>query len=118
MKVDRKSLERQLADHEEQSKDRHSYVAELKGMTTKLGTNKEVFDIDLMEAENDVKYHDAEVARIKKELAQLDQPLGGTVGSILPQTSRQGFGSLIFSSIGFVFGALLGSRLKSRKDKP
>jgi hypothetical protein len=106
MKVNRQLLEKQLAEDQEESKSRRSYLRELKEMTAKLGTNKEEYETDQIEAENDAKYYDGEIARLKKELAQAP-PIGGT--------PRQGIGAVVFSSISFVVGALLGSRFKSRK---
>lgn len=120
MKVNREVLEDQLADFEQRAKELHSQLELLKETTTKLGTDKEQFETDLLELENDVQFYDGEVARVKKELAALPAypptyPTGTGYGGILPQTPKQGVGSLIFSSISFVVGALLGSKLKSRK---
>lgn len=118
MKVNRELLEGQLADFEQRARGLHSQLELLKETTTKHGTDKEQFESDLIELENDAQFYDGEIARVKKELAEAPAyPPGTGYGGILPQTPKQGVGSLIFSSISFVVGALLGSKLKSRKDK-
>jgi hypothetical protein len=119
MKVDRQILEQQLIAYEERSARLHSYLQALKETTAKHGTEEVHFHDDFVEAENDAHYYDGEIARLKKELAQsTPQIVAGAVGSVLPQTSKQGLGSIIFSSISFLAGALLGSKLTSRKNKP
>lgn len=119
MKANRGVLEQQLASYQERSRQLHSYLQSLKEVCDKHGTGKEQFEPDLLEAENDATYYDSEIARLKQELQKsAPQIVGGVVGSVLPQTPKQGLGSIIFSSIGFLAGALLGSKLKSRKNKP
>ncbi len=119
MKLDRQILEQQLISYEERAARLHSYLHALKETTAKHGTGNEHFEGDQIEAENDAAYYDGEIARLKKELAQsTPQIVAGAVGSVLPQTPKQGLGSIIFSSISFLAGALLGSKLKSRKNKP
>lgn len=91
-----------------------SYIKELKDRTAEHGTPAEHFDEDLLEAEHNTKYYEDEIARIKKESGG-----GGRAecDTILPRTAKQGIGSLIISSISFVAGAILGSRLKSRRGE-
>ncbi|HEV7798313.1 MAG TPA: hypothetical protein VGO73_09165 [Pyrinomonadaceae bacterium] len=119
MTASREKLEDQLEEFESDLKGFSSFAQELKTTTAKLGTEPAQFEEDLQEAEHNVKFYEGEVARIKKELAGSPQepPPKCEPDYILPKTTKQGLGSVIFSSISFLAGALLGSRLKSRKDK-
>jgi hypothetical protein len=118
MKPNKDMLEDRLEGYEEELKGLNSYLQELKTTTTNLGTDHEQFEDDLMEAEQNIGYYQGEIAGIKAELGEPAKPAPGKPGPgiILPQTARQGIGSVVFSSISFIVGALLGSRLKSRKD--
>ena len=123
MKASREMLARELERYEEQLREVKSYLKELKTMTAKCGTAADQVEEDLREAENNVRYYEGRIAAVRNEMggaAKGEHPQRGA-GSILPQTKKQGIGSLIFSSISFVAGALLGSKLKSRqgsKDGP
>jgi hypothetical protein len=131
MKTSGEMLADKLEDYEEQLKGLNSYLKELKDVTAKCGTDSVQFEEDLMEAEHNVEYYAGEVTRIKEELGQPPAPPQthapkatpaptGT-DTILPRTPKQGIGSLIISSISFIAGAVLGSKLKSRsanKDEP
>ena len=117
MKASRDMLEDQLQDYENQLASLSSYLTELKDTTARCGTDKEHFAGDVAEAEHNILYYTGEIARIKQELtksANAGSPQTGA-DTILPRTKRQGLGSLIISSISFVAGAFLGSRLKSRR---
>ncbi len=115
MKAKRDVLEDQLQEYEQQVRELNSYIAELTGQAEKHGTGKSEYEMDVIEAEHNVKFYEAEIARIKKEL-------GGTrgrppyAGTILPRTARHGIGSFVFTAIGFVTGVFLGSQLKSRNQ--
>lgn len=122
MKANKEILADELEDYEEKLKGSSSFLQELKTTTTNLNTEPAQYEEDQHEAEHNIKFYEAEIARLKAEVGGPVKPMPPTpesgkpgLGGILPQTSRQGIGSVIFSSIGFVFGALLGSRLKSRK---
>jgi predicted AAA+ superfamily ATPase len=121
MKPSRAMLEDHLERYEGQLKGLKSYLTELKEMTTRYGTEREQFESDLVEAEHNIKYYEGEIARIKEEMgerAKGERPK--TVpDTILPRTAKQGIGSFVISSVSFITGALLGSKMKSRsKDKP
>lgn len=118
MKSSREILNEQLARYEKQLGGIKSYITELKDMTAKHGTEREYFAEDLAEAEHNVMYYEGEIARIKKEVGESPRARStpAATGAILPQTAKQGLGSFIFSSIGFVAGVLLGARLKSRRS--
>ncbi len=117
MHTNREILEEQLETYEDQIKGLSSYVKELKTMTAKHSTPKEQYASDLTEATHNIRYYEGEIARIKKEMgtvAKSGRP-GTVAGTLIPQTKNQGIGAAILSSISFVAGALLGSKLKSGK---
>jgi hypothetical protein len=118
MKPNKEMLEDRLENCEEALKGLSSYVGELKSTTAKLGTDKSQFDDDLMEAEQNIGYYQGEVAAINAEIGELPKPKPAKPGPgpILPQTARQGIGSVVLSAITFIAGAFLGSKVKSGKS--
>jgi hypothetical protein len=116
MEPDRATLERQLHTNEQKLNGLKSYLKELSAMTAKHETEKEHFGEDLLETEHNITYYEGEIARIKREIGKVPKKSSSSTGSdsILPKTPKQGISSLIFSSIGFVAGAILGSKVKSR----
>jgi hypothetical protein len=116
MKPDRATLERQLHANEQKLSGLRSYIKELNLTTSKHGTDEEHFREDLLEAEHNITFFEGEIARVKHELGRLPKPGSPQTGgdSILPKTPKQGISSLIFSSIGFIAGAIFGSKLKAR----
>ena len=101
MKVNREVLEDQLADFEQRSKELHSQLQLLNETTARLGTDKEQYASDLLELENNAKFYDGEISRVKNELAQAapkpDAPAPAPapapgLGGILPRTPKQGVG--------------------------
>lgn len=119
MKAVNEVLEEQLETYEEKLKGLKSYIKELSSMCEKHGTSEEHLKEDQLEAENNIKYYEDEIARIKREMGKSPEPKPTQTipDTILPQTAKQGLGSLIISSISFVAGALLGASLKSRRGK-
>lgn len=117
MQSNRALLEDQLENYEEELRGVSSYAAELKATTARLGTEPAQFEQDLIEAENNIKYYEGEIALIKKALGTTPkpQPSPGPIPS--QPLPRPGIASIIASSISFLVGALLGSKLKSRKDR-
>jgi hypothetical protein len=122
MKPSRKMLEGQLERYEEQLGGFKSYLKELKDRTTECGTPGEQFEVKLMEVENNITYYEGQIALIKEQVGKLGAT-GDTqavADTILPRTAKQGIGSFILSSVSFVAGALLASRLstsRGRKDR-
>jgi hypothetical protein len=118
MKPDRATLERQLHTNEQKLQGLKSYLKELRAMTVKHDTDKEHFGEDLVEAEHNITYYEGEITRIKRELGKSPKSGSGSTGSdsILPKTPKQGVSSLLFSSIGFVAGAIFGVTMKSRRQ--
>jgi hypothetical protein len=114
MKPDRATLERQLYTNEQKLTALQSYLNELSAMTIKHGTEREHFAEDLQETEHNITYYEGEIARIKQELGRSPKKSSAVADSILPKTPKQGVGSLLFSSIGFVAGAIFGVTMKSR----
>lgn len=119
MKSNRAVLEDQLESYEEDLRGVSSYAGELKATTAKLGTDPAQFQDDLMEAEHNIKFYEGEIALLKKALgATKPKPKPKpSPGPILSHAPKPGLGSIIASSISFLVGALLGSKLSSRKDK-
>ena len=115
MKSNREALEDQLENYEEDLRGVSSYVAELKATTARLGTEPAQFEEDLREGEHNIKFYQGEIALIKKALGATPKPKPSP-GPIVSQRPS-GITSVIASSISFLVGALLGSKLKSRKDK-
>src|SRR5688500_1380314 len=114
MTPDRAALERLLYTNEQKLQGLQSYLKELSAMTDKHDTDKQHFEEDLLEAEHNITYYEGEIARIKQELRRSPKKSSAVTDSILPKTPKQGVGSLLFSSIGFVAGAIVGVTMKSR----
>jgi hypothetical protein len=118
MKSNRALLEDQLENYEEDLRGFSSYAAELKATTARLGTEPAQFQDDLTEAEHNIKFYQGEIALLKKALGATPRPKPSPgPGPILSRAPKPGIGSVIASSISFIVGALLGSKLRSRHDK-
>jgi septal ring factor EnvC (AmiA/AmiB activator) len=123
MKDNRAMLEGQLERYETQLRSTSSFLKELNARMAEHGTDKAQVEEDLIEAENNAKYYESEIARVKKELGGAGQAPTArkAVDSVLPRTTKQGLGSLIISTISFAAGTLFGSKMKARqtgKDAP
>jgi uncharacterized protein len=64
VKSDHEMSAEQLKDYEEQLRGLNSYVRELKDKTDEHGTERAHFEVDLMEAEHNIKYYEDEIARL------------------------------------------------------
>ena len=116
MSISRDVLEDQLQNYEMQLQSLKSYMKELNDMAARHDTDREHFESDLFEAEHNIKYYEDEVARLKAEMRGFKKPAGTTASgpvTMLPQTVKQGVGTLILAAISFGVGALLGSRMTS-----
>ena len=115
MKNHRAILEDQLEEYSEKFAGLNSYIKELNSTMAKLGTDRAQVEEDLVEAEHNAKYYHAEIGRLQKEL-------GGSPstkpGSVVPMgtTTKPGLLALALSPIGFLVGALLGAKLRARRD--
>jgi len=119
MQPNRQILEAQLKTYQDKLRSLSSYDTELKAMTGKHSTPRVQYESDLIKAEHNIEFYVAEIARIKKALgafAPIGRP-GSVPGTLRPRITKPGFGAAVFSSISFIAGALLGSRLKSGKGK-
>jgi hypothetical protein len=118
MDIDTELLQDDLDRYQAQLKSIKSYLKELNGMTDRHGTDSMHFEGDLLEAKHNEEYYENEIARIKAELRKTGKasPVRAGADTVLPQTLKQGAGLLIFSSIGFVAGVLLGIVLMAGRD--
>lgn len=76
MDTNREMLDDQLESYEAQLRSLNSYIKELNNKTAKHGTEKALFEQDLMEAEHNVKYYEGEIARIRELIEK--EPDGAT----------------------------------------
>jgi len=121
--VNRDTLEDQLQDYEAQLKSLNSYMKELQRQTDKHGTDEEHYETDRLEAEHNVKYYEDEIARLENEIGH--EGKGGGIGGgsrggggvVLSPKVKQGLMPVILSSISFVAGAPLGSKLRARRQR-
>jgi hypothetical protein len=111
----REILAEQLNTCEDKLKGLSSYVTELTAMCTKHSTPNKQYDSDLTEATDIIRLYEVEIARIKKEMEPV-MKVGTKPDTLLPMTRNLRVAAAVLSSISFVAGALLGSRLKSRKS--
>jgi uncharacterized protein YegP (UPF0339 family) len=74
MKAEHEVLEDHLKEYEEKLRGLNSYLKELKYRAGEHGTEKEHIDEDLMEAENNIKYYECEIVRIRELIG--NQPEG------------------------------------------
>lgn len=118
MNSNRGILAERLETYEDKLRGVSSYVKELKTMTAKCNTPNEQFESDLNEALHNIGYYEAEIARLRMQpgTAAPRIKLGTVPGTLLPSTRNQGIGAIIFSSISFAAGAIMGSLLKSGKS--
>lgn len=116
MRNNRELLETELGEYESQLKGLKSFVKELKAKTAEHGTDSEHFELDLHEAEHNIEYYEDAIARLKEEIGKPAKAERQQTGAdtILPRTTKQCLGSLVFSSISFVAGAIIASKLMSR----
>jgi uncharacterized protein YegP (UPF0339 family) len=70
MEADHAMLEAQLREYEGQLRSLTSYIKELKDRTAEHGTEKEHFEVDMTEAEHNIKYYEDEIARIRKLIGE------------------------------------------------
>ncbi len=106
MKANMEILEDELESYEKELKGLSSYLQELKTTTANFGTDAAQYEVDKIEAEHNIKYYQAQIEDIKRQ-----------TGESADTKPKQGISSVLFSALGFVAGALFGSRLKSRKGK-
>lgn len=116
MNKNHRTLENMVEDYELQMKGLNSYIKELTDRTKEHGTDSEHFEVDLMEAQHNVKYYEGEIAHIKKELSEADKTTGtpDDPTTVLQQILKPDIGTLILASVSFVAGAILASQLSSR----
>ena len=121
MKANREALEDQLEAYEQKAASLKSFIRELNERAAELGTERSLFEEDLFEAQHNAEHYEGEIARIRQEIRESS---GGaarprkSAGAAPARTAKQGLGSLVISAVSFTAGALLGSKVKSRKRGP
>jgi hypothetical protein len=118
MKANRLLLQERLEGYESQLQGLHSYVTELKAMTAKHATDKEMFATDLIEAQHNIRYYQNGIALLKTELsnAHRDAPTQADLDNGPATGGPPRLIAVVISSLSFLVGAVVGSRLKSRKQ--
>lgn len=118
MSTNAELLQDQFDKYQEQLMSTKSYIKALKDMTAQHGTDKSHYESDLWEAENNARYYEEEIARLKKELGRAGKalPVKTRTGKALPQSLRPGLSTMVLASISFAAGVLVGSMLLSRGD--
>ena len=114
MQPNRQILEAHLNTYQDKLRSLGSYKTELSAVCGKHQTPKSQYESDLIEAEHNIGFYEAEITRIKKALETF-APIGRSepAGTLRPQIKRPGIAAAVISSISFIAGAILGSRLKS-----
>ena len=120
MKAIHELLEERAEEYEAKLKELKSFLGELNRTTEQHGTDRAHLEEDLWETEHNISYYESEIARLREEAGHLNQADSGApedgADSILPHTAKQGISTAIIASVSFIIGALVGSRLKSRKN--
>lgn len=116
MKANSELAERELAEFEEKLRGLRAYIGAMKERADHHDTDDEHYDDDLMKAENDAAYYEAEIGRLRGSSGITAPPLDSAAGSGLPfKLDRD---SLIQTGLAFVGGICLGLLLTSRREKP
>ena len=107
MNATREMLEVSLQDYQRQLGSLNSYLGALKERVEQHGTSPELFEEDLLEAEHNVEYYEAEVARLTKELGRTENAAEQAQG-LLARVPKPDGNALILASITFAAGILVG----------
>lgn len=117
MTLTRDQLEDQASEYQTRLSGLRSYVEELREMASRHGTDESLLQEDLHEAEHNVSFYEAQLARVRKELRSA--PSGGgwpdEGGSLLSLVGKQGVGAVALVSLGFAAGVVVGRLLYPRK---
>lgn len=110
MSTSRAVLEDHLESYQQKLRSLNSYIKELNHRAAEHGTDPALYEGDLLEAQHNIAYYEAEVARIKGEL-------GGAGGVLSRAPVKQGLGALALSALCFAAGVLVGARLLSGRGE-
>ena len=113
MSPSRAALEDHLESYQQKLKSLNSYIKELNDRAAEHSTDRALFEGDLLEAQHNVAYYEAEVSRIKEELGSGAGGGGGAGGVLSKAPVKQGIGALALSALCFAAGVFVGSRLLS-----
>ena len=110
MKTQREILEGEKVRFEGKLQDLRAYIKELTDRTAEHDSEDEHFEEDLMKAEHDAEYYENEIESLEKMIRPAPT-------AKLKLIAKQGRVSIIVSSIAFLVGAYLGSRLIPRNSQ-
>ena len=108
----RAMLEDERSEMREKLRNLRAYAATLKQRAAEHATDEEHFRQDLLRAENDAAYYEAEIERLTDAL----RGAGGRGGPVAAGLSQLGGVPLVAASVAFVAGLLLGWTLLPRRD--
>lgn len=112
MQEQRALLEGERSEMREKLRNLRAYAAALRQRVAEHATDEQHFEQDLMRAENDAAYYEAEVARLTDALAGGR----GRGGPSAAGPSPLGGVPLVATSVAFVAGVLLGWTMLPRRD--
>ena len=92
-------------------------MTELREAASRHGTDEGLLEADLHEAEHNISFYEAELARVRKELDAAPGGGGSTGGALLPLTGKQSVGAIALVSLGYAAGVLVGKLLNARKGE-
>jgi len=108
----RAMLEGERAEMREKLRNLRAYAATLRQRVAEHDCDEEHFGRDLMRAENDAAYYEAEIGRLTDAMGRAS----GRGGSLAAGLSQAGGVPLAAASVAFAAGLLLGWTLLPRRD--
>jgi uncharacterized protein YidB (DUF937 family) len=106
MQDQRAMLEDELSEMQEKLRNLKAYAAALRQRAGEHGVNEEHYADDLMRAENDAQYYEAEISRLTEALG--GRAGGGGLGGGLAHLREAGSVSLVAACVAFAAGVVLG----------
>ena len=110
MKAQAELAARELPELEEKLRNLKAHVHGLREAAQQHTDASEHFDEDLMKAENDAAYYEAEVNRMRQQAA------GVTTAPVRPLPVRTDTGSLIQTGLAFAAGIFVGLLIVRGRD--
>jgi len=117
MQDQRAMLEDERSEFQEKLRNLRAYARALKESASKHDLDESHYSTDLMRAENDAQYYEAEIGRLTEALGGAPNSPGGAA-RLAAGLSQLGGVSLAAASVAFVAGVLLGwAFLPPRRDR-